>query len=256
MSSPLVSVRLIRAFEGPRHDRLRDLWTAIAEYSAPYVRVEWFPNQGALLSHGDAFQRIWIEENSREPQYVLMTEEDFLPRLTRGYRGWTGCSYFQRRKGAPAVLLPYHTRNPGTRKLILHPGLSAGWYIAIDKQTAPRRLRFPGKPDPGNQLLEQFRNCGLHPVMLAALDSYPEHYGIEYPVGWHLFWSRHLHDDPHRRVSGFLLGDVQKRHDRAVDRWIEEQPPRFREILQERFPDAARPTSARAGNHAARSQPA
>lgn len=252
MSEPQVTVRLVRAFDGPRHDRLRTIWQTIAEYASPNVVVSWFANMGCRLSHADAFQAIWREECQRDdPPFVLFTEEDFLPELTGGWEKWTGLSFLGRHD-AKALFLPYHTRDAARKFLLPHAGLTAGWYALIDKRFAPKNLRFRGRPDPGNQLGAQYFAAGIRAHTLRAYDDcYPKHYGIRYPVGEHLFWSRHLHDDPSKRVSGIVLGEVQQKHDRAVNAWIARQPSDFRRLLIERFPDVARHRDSASRRHGA-----
>jgi hypothetical protein len=238
LSEPVVAVRLIRAFEGPRHDRLRNIWQAIAEYSAPSIRVHWYANAGARLSHADAFSRIWLEERTRgDTQFVLFTEEDFLPSLTGGWTDWTGFSLALETESA-AVVVPYHTRYENTKKIQPHRGLSGGWFVLFNRALLPPKFnpKFRGTPDPCNQLLQQLHDARLPVITLTARDCYPEHYGIEYPTGVHLFWSRHLHDPPHRRVGAFRLGDVQRKHDKAVDNWLATQPKEFQELYATRHP--------------------
>jgi hypothetical protein len=66
-------------------------------------------------------------------------------------------------------------------------------------------------------------------------DGYPDHYGIDYDFGTHLFWSRHYNDDPLLVIGGFKLKEIHAGVDKFITTWIQRQPLRFREILLSRF---------------------
>lgn len=229
MSSIDVKTRIIRAFEGPRHDRLYSIWDAIAEYQ-PECNLEWFPNpNGWAYSHGEAFNAIWEEERDRPSRYLLLTEADFLPDLQ--WKRWFSPKNLGPDAAAQGVA--YVTRDPDTMEAMTR-NFPGGWWILIDKTLAPRDLEFRGTPDPGNQLVQQFRAAGHEMYFYPGRDCYPRHYGREYDtIGEHLFWSRHLHDAPNLVVAGCRLGDVQEKHDRAVEAWIKRQPPDFQTLLKE-----------------------
>jgi hypothetical protein len=230
-----ITIRLIRAFDGPRHQRLRDIWTAIAEYIAPHISVRWYANEKGLR-HAQAFDVMWREEEEFNNQIVLFTEEDFLPDLTMGRRNWTGLSSFQDEKQAAAGVM-YCTRSPKSREVLQYGDKAGGWFICIDKTKfpGPRHFSFEGTPDPANQLRPHLRDFGWTVSLLAGNDGYPHHFGMEYPYGTHLFWSRHYHDDPNIRVSGFKLGDIQWKVDWRIPQWIAEQPEEFQKLLVGRF---------------------
>lgn len=229
MFSEAVAVRWIRCFEGPRHERLHDIWQAIAEF-CPEVTIRVFANPRARLSHAECYQRMWQEEQEFDNRYVLFTEHDFLPNLRDP--DWYSHG---RLGGAVALACYYATRNPRSRRIVTHLDKAGAWYVLLDKGGTPHDLRFAGKPDPCNQLPQQIRGHGGAVLLESGDDCYPTHYGIRYPFGTHLFWARHLHDDPALRISGFGLKDIQHAHDHAVTRWIREQPPQFSELLEQRF---------------------
>lgn len=228
-------IRLIRIFNGPRHIRLRNIWEAIAEYIAPEISVRWYCNDKGL-SHGQAFDAIWREEQEFDNKVVLFTEEDFLPDLAVGPANWLGLTSFKGENQA-AVGTMYCTRSPKSRDVFQQGDVCGGWFICIDKELfpGPGHISFLGNPDPANQLRPHLKHFGYTISLVPGDDGYPHHYGIEYPYGTHLMWSRHYHDDPNMRVSGFKLGAIQKKVDWRISAWIAEQPGDFQELLVERF---------------------
>jgi len=238
MSDANIVVRLIRAFDGPRHKRLRDIWTAIAEYIAPDVAVRWYANERGLR-HAECFDAMWREEQEFDNCIVLFTEEDFLPDLAVGMWNWSGLSSFKQEEQA-AVGVMYCTRATKSRDILQQGDNAGGWFVCIDKDKfpAPGHISFEGDPDPGNQLRQHLKHFGQTISLVPGNDGYPHHYGVEYPYGTHLFWSRHYHDDPTQRVSGFRLGDIQKKVDWRISQWIKEQPTEFQTLLEERFGSA------------------
>jgi len=220
---PNVNVNLIRIFEGPRHDRLRLLWDCYAELRRRRLRLFWYP--GAGRRHAQNLKLLWAEEMKRPERYAIITEHDFLP----NFNFFTPTAVLGR--ASPVVAVRYVTRNPETLRLVKHdfPG---AWYLLIDKEFLPEPNFDEGGPcnDPANLLATK----GVEPIYLEPIDCYPRHYGVEYMSGSHLFWSRHLHDDPSKRIAGCCLGDIQAGHDRAVDEWIAESPASFRRILARR----------------------
>jgi hypothetical protein len=237
---PEVTIRIIRCFEGPRHERLEKIWDIIAEMLPDYLNFRVFANPGARLSHGECFNRMWMEEQEFDNKFVLFTEYDFLPYLTRE-RWWgvdeEGCLPTPHGSLCTAMLgVTYCKRSESTRRIYNFPRMAGGWFVLLDKEQCPQELNFLGDPDPCNQLPEQFDKCGLTCLTVPGKDCYPRHYGVQYPMGEHLFWSRHLHDDPKTRVSGFKLGDIQRKHDEAVDTWIRKRTSEsFISKLEERF---------------------
>lgn len=232
---PAFSIRLIRAFDGPRHKRLRDIWTAIAEYIKEDAIVRWYCNDKGY-SHAQCFDKMWHEEQEFDNRLVLFTEEDFLPDLEVPIEKWCGLTSFRTDEQA-AVAVNYCTRNSRSLGIVHREGMAGGWFICIDKDAfpGPQHISFQGDPDPGNQLQDHLRHFGKTILLVPGKDGYPHHYGVEYPYGTHLFWSRHYHDDPTLRVSGFNLGEIQRKVDWRISAWIFEQPQAFQRLLAERF---------------------
>jgi hypothetical protein len=230
-----ITIRLIRAFDGPRHQRLRRIWQAIAEYIAPEANVRWFVNE-RRLRHAECFDKMWHEEQEFDNRIVLFTEEDFLPDLAVGLFNWMGISTFKTDEQA-AVATMYCTRCPKNRSVLQAGDKAGGWFICIDKDVfpGPAHISFEGAPDPANQLRPHLRHFGKTISLVPGSDGYPHHYGMEYPYGTHLFWSRHYHDDPNLRISGFKLGAIQAKVDWRITQWIHEQPSEFQELLVKRF---------------------
>lgn len=230
----MINVNIIRAFEGPRHERLELLWAVIAEYCKKDISLHIYPNLGAKLSHAECLNYMWIEELKRPEPFALITEFDFLPNL----RTWLPTKYLL--TDAPVLAAEYCTREPESSKLLSHD-LPGAWYILIDK-TRVGDLDFSGAGpfnDPANGLGWCVRKRYNAPLLLLThSDCYPRHYGAEMLVGEHLFFSRHIHDDPDMKVAGLILGDIQKKHDRAVEFWIRRAPPAFQRLLKKRLKPA------------------
>lgn len=226
-----LTVRQIKIFDGPRHRRLRAVWDVIAEQYRDVLVLKRYDNMDERLRHGQAYNKMWVEERDEPNRYVLFTEEDFLPRFEWLQTERPLLDDLDVHIGECAGLgVLYSTRNPRSRRLKRSELSAGGWFVLLDKDRCPRDIDFDGRPDPCNDLPEQF------PMLLMdGEDAFPLHYGINYPVGTHLFWARHLHDDPDAVVSGFSLGDIQLRHDLAVDDWIAEQSADFTELLIRRF---------------------
>ncbi len=221
------TVRLIRAFDGPRHERLYNIWEAIAEFVAPVISVRVFSNPDGRLSHAECYNRIWMEEQEFDNRHVILTEFDFLPNLhdvdwaklkefSGKYAGW-GCMYA--------------TRAPASRKARNDRNRTGGWFVVLDKEMVDYDLTFNGEPDPCNQLhhvVRPFRQ-------IKGSDCYPHHFGLTYEMGTHLFWSRHYNDHPSLRISGFSLREILRGVDGEIARWLKTAPPAFKEIFVRRF---------------------
>jgi hypothetical protein len=228
----VLTIRLIRCFDGWRNERLHALWDGIAEYERA-VRVKWFPNPDARLRHAQCFNEMWAAEQSCANRYVVFTEADWLPKLILPVDGWTAKTFL-----GPSdcmVGCNYVTRDAGTKRLRHYQASAGGWFFCIDKRRAAPILDFEGDPDPGNEIPDQLEEYGCEGLFVDGEDCYPNHYGVEWPWGTHLFWTRHLHDDPARRISGFSMREVQVGHDRAVDEWLERQPDEYKQVLRHRF---------------------
>lgn len=215
-----VTVRLIRHGTGPRHLRLRRIWEAI-DAVTPNVTVEWCEDKG---SH-----EAGLMENFARPcstRFLLLTEEDFLPNLDAD---WTSVGRLL--AGKKLVACEYRMRDIA-RNLRPPTGTCAGWYLAFDRQEYfPKKAPDFGGTDPGTRLQEQIPLDEIE--LLPGTDCRPAHFGVYYQsCGTHLFWSRHLHDDPNRRVSGISLGEVQKGHDLAVQQWLVQAPESFYEAYR------------------------
>jgi hypothetical protein len=224
---PAIDVAVTQCFEGPRHTRLRNIWEAIAEFCSPAMRFGVLKHNGSL-SHAESFKRIYDREREvTDCDFLLLTEEDFLPNLNLRCVDWTNRSHIG---GHQAVATSYATRDPITRIAKFHPQKCGGWFVLLNKPACPPTLRFEGVPDPCNQLSKQ-----LDVLVRKGKDGYPTHYGLDYDFGSHLFWSRHLNDHPYLSIGGFKLHDILFRHDKFVTNWIQKQPMRFREILLQRF---------------------
>ena len=222
-------IRIARAFEGPRHDRLAKIWDCIAEYAQDDVRLIVEPNLNPRLSHAEIFERMYAKDVKEPNRYLLLTEYDWLPDLGGD---WLPTHVFDQEEIA-VLATQYYTRNPTSMHLRKHPGLPGGWFLLIDKTRAPHIRTFHGTPDPGNQLAHE-----ANTLVLPGEDCYPLHYGVEYPTGTHLFWSRHYHDgDDNDVVAGVRLGEMRALHDQAVTLWLRFQPAEFLRLVLSRHPE-------------------
>lgn len=227
---PDLTIRLIRAFDGPRHERVRTIWQAIAEYAAPVVNVRWFANTGGRLRHAQSYNRMWNEEVEFDNRFVLFTEEDFLPDLAMPLSIWTGLRGFVDKNQA-AVACMYATRSEKNFEMLQDGNKPGAWFVCMDKREMPRVFNFEGNPDPCNDMPGHLFPYGKTIRCHKGLDPYPLHYGLEYQMGTHLFWSRHWHDPPNMRVGAFSLRDIQSKVDIRVASWIQEQPQDFKTLL-------------------------
>jgi hypothetical protein len=231
---PDLSVRIAKPFGGFRNERLYAIWETVAEFWKDHLRLGLTPNVGARWSHAQMFNKMWREELQQPEPYVLLTEADFLPNLDEPWWYSNPEAIFKTLDAKhgqvfAALACEYCTRDPRTRAL-KRRDLPGGWWVLIDKNRFNDTIDFHGVPDPCNQL-----EAAIGGVYLCeGADAYPDHYGIWYPYGEHLFWSRHLHDNPDRRVSGFKLGDIQSAHDRTVEGFLRGAPEGFREIFESR----------------------
>lgn len=227
MATPPVLVNVIRAFDDSRNRRLSLVWDALAEYHRDKFRLMVHPNLGCRLSHDKMLNRIWEFVMHRTERYVCITETDFLPskdflpldELTKAY---------------PILAARYYTRDPETKKLRDHKDLVGAWYILVDREYIDLLDFTAGGEfnDPANTLLQYVHdNYGKGLKLMNAEDCLPAHYGIRHMTGEHLFFSRHLADDPNLRIAGVPLGDIQRKHDGAVTAWIDRQPHAYRRIL-------------------------
>lgn len=227
--TPATTIRIARAFEGPRHERLEKIWDCIAEYAQEDARLIVEPNLRPRLSHADIFERMYHKDLVAENRYLLLTEFDWLPDLGGD---WLPTHVFQE-TNADVIATQYYTRNPQTKRLRRYKGLPGAWYILIDKERAPVIGSFHGSPDPGNQLPQE-----TNPIILPGEDCLPLHYGVEYPHGTHLFWSRHYHDGADTDVvAGVKLGEMRILHDQAVTLWLRLQPTEFLKLVLNRYPE-------------------
>lgn len=215
--SEKITVSLIRCFEGERHERLHRIWAAFEEYNRGYYRFVHLHNPRCVWSHEQALGMIWARERKASGRYLVITEYDFLP----DFENFVPVH----RLGKKAVLCAEYVDGVG-RKKPDPQWLPGAWYILIDKERAGHLDFSSGGPfhDPA---------FGLDAALLPATPMYPAYPGASYESGEHLFWQRHLHDDPEICVGReqMNLGWMQKRHDRRVGEWVRAAPKAYRKIL-------------------------
>jgi hypothetical protein len=227
-----VAVRIIKIFEGPRHERLYNIWEAIAEWNQREMVLRWYSNHQGLR-HAPAFEAMWQEEREFDEDRVVFTEADWLPDLK--HPDWLLQGVFDRKPTVGVAACMYAKRKPGTRQLVQFKDSPGGWFLSMDKRRLPAVMEFEGRVDPCTDLALFLNAQGIDVALTKGVDAYPMHVGVEYAHGTHLFWSRHLHDPRGTRVSGYAVTEIQRKHDEAVSQWIRHQPLGFQELLERRF---------------------
>ena len=214
-----VKVYLPRCWtEGSRHERLYSIWRAVAKYMACEIEVVHFENPGCVWDHATCLRMIWLKEVRLSGRFFVITEYDFLPDFSR-FLPLEQLHAADR----PVIAAEYMdgVGGPAPRAM----GVPGAWYLIIDKKRLEKPDFSPGGPfhDPA---------AGLKCLLLPARPGWPEFPGARYSTGVHLFWQRHLHDPPDMIVGKerMRLGDMQRKHDAFVERWIKESPRGFQEI--------------------------
>lgn len=208
-----MDVHLIRAFTGPRHDKLERIWKILGEIYADRATIWVHDNTKEKRPHAEMLEAIWQTVIQKEQEDVIITEFDFLPEP-----GWLDPI------GAESEVAEYCTRDPYSRRIQQH-GLAGPWWMHFVHLCRPGvrtglagGFQAGGKfADPCGILLPQARRVGCPIRLLPGVDAYPSSYGVRYPGrGTHLFWSRHFNDPPETLVAGFLLGEIQRKIDKVV----------------------------------------
>ena len=68
----MITLRIIRVFEGPRHDLLRSIWECVAEYCQEKMILKWFVNSDGW-DHAECLNRIWAEEQADPTGRLVIT---------------------------------------------------------------------------------------------------------------------------------------------------------------------------------------
>lgn len=213
---PDTAVYMIRAFEGPRHERLESIWARIEQRDRAKVAFSVYENEDGRC-HADCLNEIWQTARKDAERYALFTEFDFLP-----YPTWLGAKQWLDAEH-PVVTANYVTRNPVSKTIEVH-GKPGAWYMLVDKENIGDLDFTAGGAhnDPANELSHFVRRQGKAVHLLGATDCYPRHWGCQVNgAGEHLFWSRHYNDDPALTVAGFPLRDILRGVDHALDDYEE-----------------------------------
>lgn len=219
---PSFAVGLIDVFTGSRHDRLREIWRGYARWKKFPLRL--VPNP-TCVRHDVFLGEVWRRLRACTERFLIVTEADFLP-------SYTG---FPNVLPGGAMLVEHAQRNE--LGILTHTGMPGAWYMAFDRGAIPCGVnplfRAPVSTyhDPGNDLGLWCQAKGVPFRYMPGKDCWPAHWGIQYDAGTHLFWSRHLHDDPNEVVCGFKLGTIQEAHDRAVTDWLVNAPADLRKEI-------------------------
>lgn len=217
------------AFQGPRHDNLYKIWDIVDKSTDSRVVPV---NNLDKANHFTMLERLWAQAWHEPERYVVITEHDFLPNLP----DWEETAF--ELLGDYAALAPeYITRRAEDweiqRAEYWGKSFSGAWFMLLDKEKCPRILDFTGGqeygvPDPANKLVDQ-----VSIKLMPGEDVFFP--GIDYPVGRHLFWSRHYNDDPFvtegtdthvhkissRFINGFSLPAIQMGVDISIKHWLD-----------------------------------
>lgn len=217
----MINVNLIRAFEGPRHSDLEDIWHVYAEHHRDEINVIVHDNLGdRRLSHDAMLSKMWMQERGRPESICVFTEFDFLPAPCFAQR--VGQSDFTLLEPIEAVR--YCTRDPRT-KVLLPTDLPGAWFIRIMKPFLRAEPYFWAGPcqDPANHLGLALGFSGQRVRLLDQEDCLPEHFGTRTsPYGEHLFWSRHYNGTPTDFEYVPDLPAILHGVDTAIERWWEQ----------------------------------
>lgn len=206
-----------------RHARLRAIWQTLAEVGFPHgTEIVPFMNPGRW-SHAECLEMIWDEERKIDNRWFILTEMDFLPAPE-----WDEMILWDFETDRYDAFCPIKQRaNAGDTEV---------WLALFDmSRLRGRDIRWDHPRDPAADLHDQIA------VQHFTGELRPEeHPGWEYPYGVHLLWQRHLHDPPEIAldIAGketILVGDVQRLHDRYVEKWLAGKSTEFLRIYKEKL---------------------
>jgi hypothetical protein len=183
-----VAVFYTRAYEGVLHQRCYDAWDRVAE-ETPRATIIPVKNPDGR-SHYDMLELMWEMASRRPERYILLTEADFLPDLTKDWVG-TAIELLGKNMGDPALLGPRHVGWTGDSWEPRQDDASIGAsFMFFDTHRLPEGFTpefRSGTEDPGTTLHEQ--------LPTARVQGIPDHFSMKYPFGCHLFWSRIYNDE-------------------------------------------------------------
>lgn len=206
-------IGLIDAFEDPISNKLRDFWLLWARTAGVSLMI--FNNTLRKLSHAAAAGELLRDMTEAGHRKKILTEFDFLPRCPPPTRA----TCLDRIKAAE-----YVTRDPVSMRLLRH-GVPGAWFLEWDgAYTTLIDIRAGGCfNDPANLLAEDFPG---RVDLIQGHDNFPADYGVTYPFGTHLFFSRHYGDPPETKIAGFDLEPILKgvkarikKFERSLLRW-------------------------------------
>jgi len=198
------TINFTRIFEGPLHDRCYAIWEDFSEHTG--LEVIQHDNYDGL-EHWEMLALMWERMRARQDvDRVIITEHDFLPTPDLAERA-------QEARGGAAALgveyAPQQWKTLGRR----WQGIPGGWFLEIDRTRFSGPLDFRGEGlwnDPGNKLHHQL-NLMLAPGQI-------DEYGLKYPWGTHLFWSRHI-EEKGRNVQGFEINKIREYWEKRLTEW-------------------------------------
>jgi hypothetical protein len=202
---PTTAVHLIRAFDGPLHERCERIWRRFHASRADEFDLVIHENRQGRVDHPEMLNHLWYAHYTDPHRYLIFSELDFLPHPTKFLRPLTRLNATTPVSAAESV-----TRDPETQQLVRH-GKTAPWYLAALKSACPRSLNFIGHPDTANDIGLQVKAD-----LLPCDDGRPRHWGVNLPTGTHLFFSRHWGDDRTSRIAGLPLCDIMAGVERQI----------------------------------------
>lgn len=202
-----MDIYFTRAFEGMRHERCYRIWKMFAAAAGLGVRVVEVPPQPGLR-HAEIFTKIWHFARYQPAEVVVLTEADFLPTPDFAKR-------VDEDLKKEALGVEYITRDPQTLDAIRHT-MPGGWLVALDNAAcAEKAIDFDGGGskfnDPGNDLHNQ--------LDMDIWRGRNHEFGLMYPAGEHMFWSRHYNEPAGTIINGFSMDAVKQYVDETLDEY-------------------------------------
>jgi hypothetical protein len=209
---PTTAVHLIRAFDGPLHERCERAWRRFHAVNRDNFDLIIHENRHQRVDHPEMLNLLWYEHHADPYRYLVFSELDFLPHPTKFLRPLSRLNATTPVSAAESV-----TRDAETQQLVRH-GKTAPWYMSFLKSACPRSLNFIGHPDTANDIGLQVKAD-----LLPCDDGRPAHYGVTLPTGVHAFFSRHWGDDRTLRVAGLPLCDIMRGVESLISKYEELQ---------------------------------
>lgn len=203
-----------------RHERLRRIWKAFAEYKEDECELHFFDNPQQIWNHEICLRMIWNKIRTEKTNFSIITEMDFLPDFE---------NFFDVRKLFPnaGIVAAEYIDGVGGPNAV-REWIPAAWFLYFNKGRIEGDVDFSA----GGKFNDPCYN--LKAYLLPSEGLYPEVCGAKIYTGVHLFWQRHLHDNKDLVVGKekMSLGEMQAKHDAYVEMWLREAPEEYKRIYR------------------------